>query len=172
MPPKRNLKKRSLVAKFYFGFAVNIFTRSGTYVCVNKHKFSEIKQSTAKLWWFKWFKIAPVHHLVLWKKAYLDHFACCGTPLSTYAPNLMKISWPAAEIYHHNWMHKNAPIQQNSTSSSNFDTLSPAGTFVCVIMLNFSQIGWSVAELYRFYHFTLWGIFSPSPSMGGSSGPQ
>jgi len=57
---------------------------------------------------------------------------------------------------------KNASWQQNFTSSSNFHSLSLAGTFVCVIMQNFSQIGRLFAELYRFYQFTLWGHFPTS----------
>jgi len=45
------------------------------------------------------------------------------------------------------------------TSGSNFDALTAVGTFVCVIVQNLSQIGRSVAELYRFYHLTLWVPF-------------
>jgi len=63
---------------------------------------------------------------------------------------------------------KNASWWRNSTFGSNFDTLGPAGTFICVIMQNFSQIELSVAELHQFYHFTIWGSFwgrFPLPSV-------
>jgi len=58
-----------------------------------------------------------------------------------------------------NGIRKNALWRYNSTSGVNFDALSPAGTFVCVIVQNFSQIRRSLAQLYRFYRFTLWGPF-------------
>jgi len=44
-----------------------------------------------------------------------------------------------------NW--KNVQWWRNSTSGSNAGALHPLGTFVCVIMQNFSKIRQSVAEL-------------------------
>jgi len=70
---------------------------------------------------------------------------------------------------------ENAPWRRNFTSGFNFDALSSVGTFVHVIVQNFSQIGWLVAELYRFYHFTLLGpILGPLslPSVRGSAPPS
>jgi len=83
--------------------------------------------------------MAAIHHLGLWRKAYFDHFTRCRTPLFTYTPNKFgeDVLIGGGDML----PKRNSKNVSRGGILLAVPTMMPVGSFICVIMQNFSQIG-------------------------------